>query len=293
MKIKISEVDLNDGVPLHEGKEIDLSAPFHQLFDLESENLQFIMFKELYLTSPTCKFMRRMVYTQCLASLLKLEIWEDKTIMDEVKDSFFITMTENITRLFGFSTVKRNPYSIHYSDHDKLKQEPDGSYTLDNIVCVESYGRTTHYFRNFLLLNQAAEEGVNGLLINTWEGLIDKFKNHQFISYLFHSAEEQPLTDRFSKLVKEYDTYDAIYNLFLSEMLTDNEEDKKKVQKIMYLAGQWVPEMPNYHNRYFDVVELKAIKLKEPKLLFTELMKTDNEEDLVRGLLKLGFKIIR
>jgi len=292
-KIKISEVDLNDGIPLHNDIEIDLSIPFHELFDLEAENLKFIMFKEHYLSIPTTRFLEKIAYTQCLASLLNLEIWEDQTIMDEVREEFFITLTESIVKLFGFNTIKRNPYAMSYNRYQKLKQEEDSSYTLDNITCIEPNGRTTHYFRDFLILNDTQTRDGNVLMLNTWEGLKDKFLQHKFISKVFNS-DAMPLMDNIAKLIPEYVNYDAIYNLFLSRLLSDDTQHHKVAQVNMYEAGfEDAIHMPNYNNIYYDVVECQAIKLKKPELLFSELMKTENDEDLTRGLLKLGFKIIR
>jgi len=287
-KIKISEVVFSNGVAMYDGENIDLSIPFYKLFDLEDEELKFIIFKDQYLSIPTMQFMNKMIYTQCLASLLNLEIKEDKTIIDEVKDSFFVTMTDNIKMAFGFNSIKVNPYKMSYEEDQKLKKEEDGSYTLNSIMCIENSGRTTHYFRDFLILYNSQNGKENTLVLSPGEGLKKQFPTHQFINPRFNQSLKK-INERIEELSNDHTSYDSMYNLFLYELLSKHDKGYQKVAKVMFNATD---DMINYNNIYLDVVELQAIKLKSPELLFSELMQSDDEKDIVHGLLKLGFKIV-
>ena len=79
-KIKISKVQVREGEPWWTATDIKVAnKALHEVFDFERENLKYIMFKDFYEYEPNGKFLDRLIYTNCLASLLDLTIVEDES----------------------------------------------------------------------------------------------------------------------------------------------------------------------------------------------------------------------
>ena len=290
--MKISNIEFVNRECQYDNIKIDVeSTPLFELLDLESEDLKYIVFKEFYQGDPTTLFLDKMIYTQCLATLLQLEIIEDKTILDEVFEPFFIDAANSFKILFNFETRLYDPYMMDF-DRNRLKLEDDGSYTLNGVECVESNNRTSNYFRDLLLLSDPDD---NILMLNNESNLNEMFDNHKFITHELNDSTilaEDKLGDYLSEYTDYCSSYDTAYNILLVELLSNNESDTNKVLETINdynLSDRLLPI--NYNEFYLNVVQLKSMKMKSPQILFQELMESTNEDDIMLGLIKLGFKI--
>ena len=76
-------------------------------------------------------------------------------------------------------------------------------------------------------------------------------------------------------------------NVILAEMFTDNRDHINRILNDLI----WDSDVSRpYQDINLEVVEGIARKLKNPKRLFDELMKSDSKSDRKRGLYNLGFR---
>lgn len=287
-KIKITDVEIVDGIPTFGGKPIpNLNIdPLHEIFDFEREDLKYIIFKELYKVKPNGQFLDKLIYVNCLSNLLELTIVEDQTIINEIDEAFYGTLTKTLRNVLKFETEKWDPYDMSY-DTDKLTKEENGSYSLDGNVCIENNRRTTHFFREFLMLENA---NGNMLVMNGHPYSKERFKSHQFIERAFKECDIFAPRKLVNYAEDSNSTWIGGYNMLLTELLS-GKENVEKVLNVMSTSFHHTAYM-NYQDINLEVIEAIAIKKKRPDILFKELMKSENNHDLHRGLSKLGFKYI-
>ena len=152
-KIKISEIIYKDGIVYHNFEKVDInSKPLIDIFDFENEDLYYVQLKiEDYDKKPDSLRLRKLMTIKTVASLLNLNIIEDITLRNEAKDSFYVTLNDTLVDILEIDVEGYDSYSLDF-DTDKLTLNKSGQYTFNNNVCIESNNRTTHYFRDFLLL---------------------------------------------------------------------------------------------------------------------------------------------
>jgi hypothetical protein len=300
-KIKISEITYNDGVIYHNSEKVDInSKPLIDIFDFENEDLYYIQLKIVnYDKKPDSLRLRKLMTIKTVASLLNLNIIEDITLRNEARDSFYVTLNDTLIDILEIDVEGYDSYSLDF-DTDKLTLNQIGQYTFNNNVCIESNNRTTHYFRDFLLLFNTDK---NILMINDnvshMKDLINEFQSHKYINIIKEHeccfSDEELATDELSNYVYDDSGYLGAINGYLTQLLkNDNDNDVDLISTINAIlsTGNKIENKNFYNDLYLEVIEALAIKLKKPEILFNELIKSEDIEDLQHGLIKLGFNLI-
>lgn len=300
-KIKISEITYNDGVIYHNSEKVDInSKPLIDIFDFENEDLYYIQLKnENYDKKPDSLRLRKLMTIKTVASLLNLNIIEDITLRNEAKDSFYVTLNDTLIDILEIDVEGYDSYSLDF-DTDKLKLNENGEYTFNNNVCIESNNRTTNYFRDLLLLFNTDK---NILMVNDnisyINDLMDNFQSHKCINVIKYNddsfSDEEFATDELSNYIYDDSGYLGAINSYLTQLLkNDNDSDIDLISTINAIlsTGNKIENKNFYNDLYLEVIEALAIKLKKPEILFNELIKSEDIEDLQHGLTKLGFNLI-
>jgi len=300
-KIKISEITYNNGVIYHNFEEVDInSKPLIDIFDFENEDLYYIQLKiEDYFKKPDSLRLRKLMTIKTIASLLNLNVIEDVTLRNEARDSFYVTLNDTLIDILEIDVEGYDSYSLDF-DTDKLTLNQIGQYTFNNNVCIESNNRTTNYFRDFLLLFNTDK---NILMINDnvsyMNNLINDFQSHKCMNIIKQRdssfSDEELATDELSNYVYDDSGYLGAINGYLTQLLkNDNDNDTDLVSTINAIlsTGNKIENKNFYNDLYLEVIEALAIKLKKPEILFNELIKSEDIEDLQHGLIKLGFNLI-
>jgi len=300
-KIKISEITYNNGVIYHNFEEVDInSKPLIDIFDFENEDLYYIQLKiEDYFKKPDSLRLRKLMTIKTIASLLNLNVIEDVTLRNEARDSFYVTLNDTLVDILEIDVEGYDSYSLDF-DTDKLTLNQIGQYTFNNNVCIESNNRTTNYFRDFLLLFNTDK---NILMINDnvsyMNNLINDFQSHKCMNIIKQRdssfSDEELATDELSNYVYDDSGYLGAINGYLTQLLkNDNDNDTDLVSTINAIlsTGNKIENKNFYNDLYLEVIEALAIKLKKPEILFNELIKSEDIEDLQHGLIKLGFNLI-
>jgi len=300
-KIKISEITYNDGILYHNSEKVDInSKPLIDIFDFENEDLYYVQLKiEDYDKKPDSLRLRKLMTIKTVASLLNLNIIEDITLRNEAKDSFYVTLNDTLVDILEINVEGYDSYSLDF-DTDKLTLNQIGQYTFNNNVCIESNNRTTHYFRDFLLLFNTDK---NILMINDnvsyMKDLINEFQSHKCINiikqYDYYFSDEELATDELSNYVYDDSGYLGAINGYLTQLLKNdknNDTDLVSTVNAILSTGNKIENKNFYNDLYLEVIEALAIKLKKPEILFNELIKSEDIEDLQHGLIKLGFNLI-
>lgn len=300
-KIKISEIAYKDGIVYHNSEEVDInSKPLIDIFDFENEDLYYIQLKiEDYFKKPDSLRLRKLMTIKTVASLLNLNIIEDVTLRNEARDSFYVTLNDTLVDILEIDVEGYDSYSLDF-DTDKLTLNKNGQYTFNDNVCIESNNRTTHYFRDFLLLFNTDK---NILMINDnvshMNDLINEFQSHKCINvikqYEYSFSDEKLATDELSNYVYDDSGYLGAINSYLTQLLKNdknNDTDLVSTINAILSTGNKIENKNFYNDLYLEVIEALAIKLKKPQILFNELIKSEDIEDLQHGLIKLGFNLI-
>ena len=300
-KIKISQITYNDNIIYHNFEEVDInSKPLIDIFDFENEDLYYIQLKiEDYDKRPDSHRLRKLMTIKTMSSLLNLNIIEDVTLRNEAKDNFYVTLNDTLVNILEIDVEGYNSYNLDF-DETKLKLNESGQYTFSNNVCIESNNRTTYYFRDFLLLFNTDK---NILMINDnvpyIKDLINEFQSHKYINIIKYYdnsfSDEELATDELSNYVYDDSGYLGAINGYLTQLLkNDNDNDKDLISTINAIlsTGNKIKNKNFYNDLYLEVIEALAIKLKKPEILFNELIKSEDIEDLQHGLIKLGFNLI-
>ena len=185
-KIKISEITYKDGILYHNSEKVDInSKPLIDIFDFENEDLYYVQLKiEDYDKKPNSLRLRKLMTIKTMASLLNLTVVEDVTLRNEARDSFYVTLNDTLVDILEIDVEGYDSYSLDF-DTDKLTLNKNGQYTFSNNVCIESNNRTTHYFRDFLLLFNTDK---NILMIDDnisyMYNLINDFQSHKCMNII-------------------------------------------------------------------------------------------------------------
>ena len=300
-KIKISEITYKDGIVYHNSEKVDInSKPLIDIFDFENEDLYYIQLKiEDYFKKPDSLKLRKLMTIKTIASLLNLNIIEDVTLRNEAKDSFYVTLNDTLINILEIDIEGYDSYSLDF-DTDKLTLNQIGQYTFNNNVCIESNNRTTHYFRDFLLLFNTDK---NILMIDDnipyMNNLISDFESHKCMNIIKQHessfSDEELATDELSNYVYDDSGYLGAINGYLTQLLKNdknNDTDLVSTINAILSTGNKIENKNFYSDLYLEVIEALAIKLKKPEILFNELIKSEDIEDLQHGLIKLGFNLI-
>ena len=300
-KIKISEITYNDGILYHNSEKVDInSKPLIDIFDFENEDLYYVQLKiEDYDKKPDSLRLRKLMTIKTVASLLNLNIIEDITLRNEAKDSFYVTLNDTLVDILEIDVEGYDSYSLDF-DTDKLTLNKSGQYTFNNNVCIESNNRTTNYFRDFLLLFNTDK---NILMIDDnisyMYNLINDFQSHKCMNIIKQRdssfSDEELATDELSDYVYDDSGYLGAINGYLTQLLKNdknNDTDLVSTVNAILSTGNKIENKNFYNDLYLEVIEALAIKLKKPEILFNELIKSEDIEDLQHGLIKLGFNLI-
>jgi len=300
-KIKISEITYNDGILYHNSEKVDInSKPLIDIFDFENEDLYYVQLKiEDYDKKPDSLRLRKLMTIKTVASLLNLNIIEDITLRNEAKDSFYVTLNDTLVDILEIDVEGYDSYSLDF-DTDKLTLNKSGQYTFNNNVCIESNNRTTNYFRDFLLLFNTDK---NILMIDDnisyMYNLINDFQSHKCMNIIKQRdssfSDEELATDELSNYVYDDSGYLGAINGYLTQLLKNdknNDTDLVSTVNAILSTGNKIENKNFYNDLYLEVIEALAIKLKKPEILFNELIKSEDIEDLQHGLIKLGFNLI-
>lgn len=289
-KIKITELEFKNSKTYHNGIEVDLSEDYgNELLDLEDDKLEFIQLKfEEFNKLPTVDDMNYLLQVKMLSSLLRLKVIEDVTVVRECSDMYFFEMNNSIREMIGLEADYYNPYNMKYPS-ENLKKEDDDSYTLDGITCIESNNRTSNFFRDFLMLYNA-EGNVLQLGFDDNKST-HKFPHHSFIKV--NRNNDQEAFEYIDTLIDDDLGYPSAFIKLMVFILRDWNDCRTvdKVKRILSLPNMTFGKH-SYNSPTMDLLELKAIKLKEPSLLFNNLMELNDEADIQYGLLRLGFNLI-
>jgi len=300
-KIKISEIAYKDGIVYHNSEKVDInSKPLIDIFDFENEDLYYIQLKiEDYNKKPDSLRLRKLMTVKTVASLLNLNIIEDITLRNEARDSFYVTLNDTLINILEIDVEGYDSYSLDF-DTDKLTSNEKGQYTFNNNVCIESNNRTTHYFRDFLLLFNTDK---NILMIDDnihyMNNLMNDFESHKCMNIIKQRdssfSDEELATDELSNYVYDDSGYLGAINGYLTQLLKNdknNDTDLVSTINAILSTGNKIENKNFYNDLYLEVIEALAIKLKKPEILFNELIKSEDIEDLQHGLIKLGFNLI-
>jgi hypothetical protein len=300
-KIKISEITYNNGVIYHNSEKVDInSKPLIDIFDFENEDLYYIQLKiEDYDKKPDSLRLRKLMTIKTVASLLNLNVIEDVTLRNEARDSFYVTLNDTLVNILEIDVEGYDSYSLDF-DTDKLTLNQIGQYTFSDNVCIESNNRTTHYFRDFLLLFNTDK---NILMIDDnvshMNDLINDFQSHKCMNIIKQRdssfSDEELATDELSNYVYDDSGYLGAINGYLTQLLKNdknNDTDLVSTVNAILSTGNKIENKNFYNDLYLEVIEALAIKLKKPEILFNELIKSEDIEDLQHGLIKLGFNLI-
>jgi len=300
-KIKISEIAYKDGIVYHNSEKVDInSKPLIDIFDFENEDLYYIQLKiEDYFKKPDSLRLRKLMTVKTVASLLNLNIIEDVTLRNEARDSFYVILNDTLVDILEIDVEGYDSYSLDF-DTDKLTLNKSGQYTFNNNVCIESNNRTTNYFRDFLLLFNTDK---NILMIDDnisyMYNLINDFQSHKCMNIIKQRdssfSDEELATDELSNYVYDDSGYLGAINGYLTQLLKNdknNDTDLVSTVNAILSTGNKIENKNFYNDLYLEVIEALAIKLKKPEILFNELIKSEDIEDLQHGLIKLGFNLI-
>jgi hypothetical protein len=300
-KIKISEITYRDGILYHNSEKVDInSKPLIDIFDFENEDLYYVQLKiEDYNKKPDSLRLRKLMTIKTVASLLNLNIIEDITLRNEAKDSFYVTLNDTLVDILEIDVEGYDSYSLDF-DTDKLTLNKSGQYTFNNNVCIESNNRTTNYFRDFLLLFNTDK---NILMIDDnisyMYNLINDFQSHKCMNIIKQRdssfSDEELAADELSNYVYDDSGYLGAINGYLTQLLKNdknNDTDLVSTINAILSTGNKIENKNFYNDLYLEVIEALAIKLKKPEILFNELIKSEDIEDLQHGLIKLGFNLI-
>ena len=300
-KIKISEITYKDGILYHNSEKVDInSKPLIDIFDFENEDLYYVQLKiEDYDKKPNSLRLRKLMTIKTMASLLNLTVVEDVTLRNEARDSFYVTLNDTLVDILEIDVEGYDSYSLDF-DTDKLTLNKNGQYTFSNNVCIESNNRTTHYFRDFLLLFNTDK---NILMIDDnisyMYNLINDFQSHKCMNIIKQCdssfSDEELATDELSNYLYDDSGYLGAINGYLTQLLKNdknNDTDLVSTINAILSTGNKIENKNFYNDLYLEVIEALAIKLKKPEILFNELIKSEDIEDLQHGLIKLGFNLI-
>ena len=219
-----------------------------------------------------------------MAKLLEAEVVEDWSIRDEAKDNFWVTMCDGIRDIVGLEVKLFNPYKMDF-DHEKLKEEDDGSHTYNGMVCIEPNNRTSNYFRDFLMLHNADHKVliVDDGRCDYLDKLMEEYPDHhnKILDVEINDIEAYDIIETMTNTFGCKDI-DEVVNAFLVYKYAEGDKEIvfKKVQDSMNREDLTTSKY-SYDNLYYEIVEAKAKKLKEPRLLFNELIQSDNHSDII------------
>lgn len=178
-------------------------------------------------------------------------------------------------------------------DIGNLKLEEDGSYTLNGIVCIEPNNRTSNYFRDFLMLYNSDK---NVLSIGYGKNpVMEQFGEHHHLELDMDTPtyDTRFATDILDDFVCEFTGYMGAINAYMIYLLLGrlDETITTHIKDVLCQKDMTVGKH-SYNNHILELVECKAIKLKQPRLLFESLIECQDIADLQYGLTRLGFNII-
>lgn len=292
-KIKISELEFKDNKTFHNGIEVDLSTDYaNDLIDFENDNLYYVQLKkEEYDHLANVNDLNQMMWVKIISSLLRADVIEDVTNIHECKDYFFFDNHDTIREMIGLKIEHYNPYKLKY-DTDNLKLEEDGSYTLNGIVCIEPNHRTSNYFRDFLMLYNSDK---NVLSIGYGDNpVMEQFGEHQHLQLDYENRyNDQLAIDELDKFICEFTGYMGAINAYMIYLLLGRIDENITTHiKDVLCQENMIVGKHSYNNHILELIECKAIKLKQPRLLFENLIECQDIADLQYGLTRLGFNII-
>ena len=262
-KIKISEITYNNGVIYHNSEKVDInSKPLIDIFDFENEDLYYIQLKiEDYDKKPDSLRLRKLMTIKTVASLLNLNVIEDVTLRNEARDSFYVTLNDTLVNILEIDVEGYDSYSLDF-DTDK------------NILMIDDN-------------------------VSHMNDLINDFQSHKCMNIIKQRdssfSDEELATDELSNYIYDDSGYLGAINGYLTQLLKNdknNDTDLVSTVNAILSTGNKIENKNFYNDLYLEVIEALAIKLKKPEILFNELIKSEDIEDLQHGLIKLGFNLI-
>ena len=129
--------------------------------------------------------------------------------------------------------------------------------------------------------------------------LINDFQSHKCMNIIKQRdssfSDEELAADELSNYVYDDSGYLGAINGYLTQLLKNdknNDTDLVSTINAILSTGNKIENKNFYNDLYLEVIEALAIKLKKPEILFNELIKSEDIEDLQHGLIKLGFNLI-
>jgi hypothetical protein len=290
--MKITDIEFKDSKAYYNDVELtdEILDNYYKHVDYEDEKIGKVLLKIYnYGKLPNRNDLSLYMTAKSLASLLRCNIIEDRTLPAESFDQYFVGQHDAIRNMFNVNIEYVNPYDMDF-DSTKLVKGENGSYSFNGVTCIEPNNKTTYFFRDFLILFNSE---VNILYLSAGgydEDTLDKlFQSHQFevVEWGGNDNAEDVLVE----LSHPKYGFSQLSNQYLVYLLDESFVNQDKILDILSTKdinlGRYSDE-----NKYLNLVELKAVKTKQPRLLFNELMSLNNPADIQHGLLRLGFNLI-